>query len=87
MTFKTLLDSTVSALGTYIMPALLTLILFAFVWGVVRHFIIGASDEGARANGRQLVLWGIVGIVALVALWGIVNLLLSTLGITAGRGP
>ena len=81
MTFKTLADSIVSALNTYIVPAIFALVFLAFVWGVARYFIIGGSDEGARAKGRQFVLWGLFGVTALVALWGIVNLLLSTLGI------
>ncbi len=80
MTFKTLIESAVGALNTYIIPLLVTLVFIAFLWGLARYFII-AGDEAGREKGRQVALWGLFGIVALVALWGIVNLLLSTLNL------
>lgn len=86
MTLKTLIEETVAALGLYILPVILTLVALAFIWGAARYFIFEGGDETSRAKGRQLMLWGLFGIVVLVALWGIVNILLSTLNITPGRG-
>ncbi|MDE2058094.1 MAG: hypothetical protein KGI78_04625, partial [Patescibacteria group bacterium] len=80
MDFKTLVTSLVGILNAYIVPAIFALIVLAFVWGAAKYFII-EGDEGAREHGRQLVLWGVIAIVVLVSLWGIVNILLSTLQI------
>ncbi len=38
-------------------------------------------DETKRAEGRQFVLWGILGLVVLFSVWALVNILLSTFGI------
>ena len=85
MTFKTLIESIVAVLSVYILPVILTLVALAFIWGAARYLILEGSDE-SRTKGRQLMLWGLFGIVVLVALWGIVNVALSTLNITPGRG-
>ena len=74
----------VDIINTYIIPLLFTLIAAVFLWGVVNAFILHPDDERARASGRQFVLWGLIGIVVLLSVWGIVNALLSTLGIAPG---
>lgn len=81
MDFKTLVTSLVNILNTYIVPTIFALIFLAFVWGAAKYFIIEGADESAREKGRQLMLWGVIAIVVLVGLWGIVNILLSTLQI------
>lgn len=71
----------VGVLNVYIVPTIFALVFLIFVWRAAQYFIIQGNDEAARAKGRQTVLWGVFAIVVLVALWGIVNLLLSTLGL------
>ena len=61
-------------------PAVLLLMAGAvllFVWGVV-IFIANANDEKARTEGKQRMVWGIVGLFIIVSMWGIVALLQST---------
>lgn len=82
MTFKTLIESIVGALNTYIIPTVFALVFLIFVWGLARYFILEGREEGAREKGRQVALWGLMGLVVLLALWGIVNALLSTLNLT-----
>ena len=84
MTFKTFIESIVGALNTYIVPLILALILLMFAWGAAKYFFIQGDNDQARAKGRQLILWGIIALVAFLALWGIVNLLLSTLNLPKG---
>jgi hypothetical protein len=85
VTFKDFIGNSssgvVGVLNSYIVPAIFALIFLIFLWGLAQYFIIGGSDDAARAKGRQLALWGVIGIVVLVALWGIISILLSTLGI------
>jgi hypothetical protein len=65
-------------------PIIIGLAFAYFIWGVADYFIIHGDDETSRANGRQFVLWGVIGFVVLFSVWGIVWLLLSTLGIFPG---
>ncbi len=66
-------------------PLIFALAFAVFIWGIVKYFFLNGDDEKARASGKQFALWGVVGIALLFSIWGLVNLLLSTLGITAGR--
>jgi drug/metabolite transporter (DMT)-like permease len=52
-----------------------------FVWGVFK-FILHAGDEGERTKGREAMLWGLVGLVIIFGAYGIINLALSTFGIS-----
>lgn len=62
-------------------PVILALAFLAFVYGVVKYFFFHGDDETKRTEGKQFILWGILGMVVLFSVWGFVNLLLSTLGI------
>ena len=57
-----------------LIPLVFTFALFLFMWGMFRFFIFGAHSEDDRSKGRQLILWGIIGMVFMVSIWGIVNI-------------
>lgn len=53
-----------------------------FIFGIVKYVI--ASDEEAKSKGRNLMIWGIIGLFAIVAVWGLVSLLANTTGVGPG---
>lgn len=55
--------------------------LVVFLWGVLQ-FIRGANNEEARGKGKQHMLWGFVGFLIMFGVFGIINILTRTLGIT-----
>ena len=77
----------IGLLNTVVIPVIFGLAFLVFIWGVVKYFFIkpsGAdsfSDRGGYGEGRQFILWGLLGMVVLFSVWGLVNMLLSTLGI------
>ena len=71
----------IGILNTVVAPVIFALAFLVFVWGVVTYFYIHGEEDTKRAEGRQFMLWGILGIVLLFVVWGLVNLLLSTLNI------
>ncbi len=72
----------IGIINTFVVPVIFTLAFAVFVWSVVNYFFIHGGEEAKREEGRQFILWGIIGMVILFAVWGILNILLSTLGIT-----
>ncbi|MHB8709983.1 MAG: hypothetical protein ACYC6X_00285 [Minisyncoccota bacterium] len=72
----------IGVLNTVVVPIIFTLVFIIFIWGVVNYFFIHGGEEGKREEGRTFILWGVIGIVVLFSIWGIVNILLSTLGIS-----
>ena len=52
-----------------------------FLIGVIQYVISGADEKKAE-TAKKYMLWGIIGLVVMVAVWGIANLLVDTLGLT-----
>lgn len=53
------------------------LALIFFLWGVV-EFISAAGDEKKLSQGKQHMLWGVIGMAIMFGAFGIVNLVIST---------
>lgn len=60
-------------------PILIALAVLIFVIGVVQYVI--ANDEEAKKKGRARMIYGIVGLAVIVALFGLVNILTNTFGL------
>ena len=61
-----------------LIPILITLAVIAFFWGVAKYVIQGAHDEKSREQGKQIMLWGIVGLFVMVSVWGLVTIVKNT---------
>ena len=48
-----------------------------FLWGVF-ELVLHAGDETKRKEGKQAILWGIIGLVIIFGAYGIINLALGT---------
>ena len=57
-----------------------------FLVGVIQYVISGGDEKKATA-AKNYMLWGIIGLVVMVAAWGIVNLIVGTLGLDTTTIP
>jgi hypothetical protein len=64
-----------------IIPVLLALGVVYFIWGVVNYVI--ADDEEAKSKGKERILYGIIGLAIIVSVWGLVQILVTTFGLSA----
>ena len=62
-----------------IIPAIFALGFLVFIWGMYKTFILGGSDEEKQGEGRQLMMYAVIGFVVMISLWGIVNLIANSL--------
>ncbi|MDO8521140.1 MAG: hypothetical protein Q7S52_03425 [bacterium] len=73
-----------------LVPILITLAVVMFFWGLVKY-IANASDETAKEAGKSLMIWGLIAIFIMVALWAILGFVSTQLGIegniTTGTPP
>lgn len=51
-----------------------------FLWGIVQYVIGSQGDEKKLAQGKQLMIWGVIGMFIMASAWGIVNLLCGFFG-------
>lgn len=64
---------------------LIGLALVLFLWGVARYVASGA-DEEKRTEARNLIVYGVIGLFSMVAIWGLVYLVGATIGVNIGGG-
>tara|TARA_B100000745_G_scaffold273683_1_gene202199 strand:+ start:3236 stop:3604 length:369 start_codon:yes stop_codon:yes gene_type:complete len=74
------LDDVSAFINGTLIPLVFAIALLVFIYGMFQYFILGGSDEDNRETGRRLMLWAIVGFVAMVSIFGIVNLVAGGLG-------
>ena len=80
------LESLVRSIGRLInlaLPIVVAIALLSFFWGLVK-FIFAASDESKQAEGRRLMIWGLVGLFVMVSVWGLVRFIGDALGVGQG---
>ncbi len=69
-----------------LLPVLMMVAVVVFLWGVVKY-ITSSGDEEKRKEAKGYIIYGLIGIFVMVALWGIVTVVASTLGLgTPGAG-
>src|SRR3989344_5949758 len=59
-----------------LIPILVVLGVVYFVWGVVQYVI--SSEEEAKQKGKMRMIYGIIGLVVTVAMWGLVGIVKKT---------
>ncbi|HAO64812.1 TPA: hypothetical protein DCQ44_02400 [Candidatus Taylorbacteria bacterium] len=69
-----------SLMGT-VVPILIGLAVIVFLYGVLK-FVLNAGDEGARSEGKTMMVYGIIGIVVMVSVWGLVRFVQNTFNLT-----
>ena len=76
-TFASLVNNLVSILSVSLVPLLYALAFLYFVAGVARFVFIGGQES--REKGKNMMIYGLIGLVVIFGIWGIVNILLQTL--------
>ena len=67
-------------LEVFVNPAifiLITLSVLYFLYGVSKYIRSDLSDSD-KAEAKQMMIWGVVGLFAIVAMWGLVKIVQGT---------
>lgn len=68
-------------------PLVFAIAFIVFIYGIFQYFILGAASEEKRKTGRQFAVYGIVGFFVMISVWGLVNLVLGTFGLSSQARP
>lgn len=78
---------------TYIIdPAILLVFaagFFLFTWGLVQFLgALGDNESGTRREaGKRHIVWGLVGMLVMISVYGIIALLDNTFNLRTFQGP
>jgi hypothetical protein len=67
-----------------VLPVLIALGVVYFAWGVISYVIAG--DEEKKAAGRNKIIYGIIGLAVIIAVWGLVGVLTRSFGVDNPTG-
>jgi len=62
-----------------LVPLVFGLTLLIITWKVIDAWIINGADGEKREEGKQIILVGVIALVVMSSIWGIVNMLQSSL--------
>lgn len=77
-------DRIITIINTVLLPVLIAIAFITFLWGIYKYFIAGATNESEKGEGRKFAMWGIIGFVVIFCVWGLVKIVISTLGLQTG---
>jgi hypothetical protein len=75
------LGAIVSFIQGVLIPFLFAVGFFMFVWGIIKFFVIGGSNDDAKKEGKSLIIYALAGFVVILIFWGLVNILAQGIGL------
>jgi len=67
----------ISALINRLVPIVIGLAVLVFLWGVLQYVV--AKDSDKQKEAKNVMVWGVIALFVMVAVWGLVNVLGETL--------
>jgi len=61
-----------------LIPIVFTLALLYFFWGVVKYI---KSEGDGKAEGRQIMIWGVVALFVMSSIWALVSFISNETGL------
>ncbi len=77
-TFKTVVEKFVGEIKEPVVSLFFTAAVIVFVYGVAKYITGG---EISKNSAREYMVWGVVGIAVMSAVWGFVSILKNTFGL------
>lgn len=74
-------------INSVLVPVIFALAFIVFLWGVFKKYIWSHGDPEAVKEGHQLILWGLIGFVVMISIWGLVNVVANTFNLYGYRAP
>ena len=81
VTAQSIIDGITSTIFQPIAYLLFSLGFLIFMWGLV-EFIANPTNSATKEKGKQHMIFGVLGLLIMVSVWGIVDLITNTLGIS-----
>lgn len=77
---QTLMNSISRVILNPLITLLFALAMVYFVYGLLQY-LLSPDNEEIRKTSKSHMLWGVVGMFIMVSVFGIMNLIINTLGI------
>ncbi len=72
-------------INVVLVPLLFAVSFIVFLYGVAKTYIFSHGED--VSEGHKLILWGVIGFVVMISLWGLVNVVATTFGLGGVSAP
>ena len=72
---------TIPQILNIVIPILIVIATIVFIWGIISYILSAGSDE-RKKEAKNLIIWGLIGLFVIVAMWGLVTVIGSTFGVS-----
>ncbi len=72
---------TVTRVMSALVPIMVTLALIYFIYGLAEYILV-SGNEAKKAEGRNIMIYGTIAMFFIVSIWGIVQFIGHTIGVT-----
>lgn len=56
---------------------LMILSTIVFIWGIIK-FIAAAGNPNKKEEGKQIIMWGLIGLFVIAGMWGLATIIQTT---------
>lgn len=74
-------------INNILVPVLFAVAFIVFLYGVADAYIFSKGDASKVAEGHKLILWGLIAFAVMISLWGLVNVVSNTFGLSGYYAP
>jgi hypothetical protein len=64
-----------------LIPVIIGLAFVVLMWGVLQAWILHGGNAENVKEGRAIAVWGIIGLVVMICIWGLAALIKSSLAL------
>jgi heme/copper-type cytochrome/quinol oxidase subunit 2 len=70
----------INFINTILVPLIFALAFLLFLFGVFKYFFsAGSNAEKNRTEGKQFIMYAIIGFFVMITIWGLVNIVVRTI--------
>jgi len=69
-------------INSILVPVLFAVAFIVFLYGITKSYIFSRGEPDEVSEGHKLILWGIIGFVVMISVWGLVNVVANTFGLS-----
>lgn len=80
-------NTVIYLINAVFIPVLFAVAFIVFLYGIAKAYIFSAGEPSKVQDGHKILLWGLLGFVAMLSLWGMVNVLSGTFGLYGSVAP
>ena len=74
-------------INSVLVPVLFAIAFIVFLYGIAKAYIFSAGDPEEVKKGHKLLLWGLIAFAIMISVWGLVNVVANTFGLTGAYAP